>query len=282
MAGPRRTPVTRIVTSLADRRDTILDVIRNAKREISLSLFRCNDDAVFDALADAASRGVAVNALVTSRAKGGPKKLKKLWDALQATGASIAPYTDPVVKYHAKYLIVDDATAVVASCNLTRKCFSKTVDAIVVTQDQDIIDGLRTLMSADRAGQRAPDSVTEKLIIGPERARRQFTTLIEGATSRIRLIDPKLSDPDVMALLNQRRAAGLPVDVFGAKRVGDLKSHGKIMLIDDRVAVVGSLALAALSLDFRREVAIIVDEPDAVAEVQRLFETVASPQQVPA
>jgi len=284
MAGPgsRRTPVTRIVTSVSDRRDTILDVIRNAKRDISLSLFRCNDEAVFAALAQAVARGVAVNALVTSRAKGGQKKLKKLWDTLQETGASIAPYTDPVVKYHAKYLLVDDTTAVVASCNFTRKCFSKTVDAIVVTQDRDVVDGLRAVMAADRAGQRAPDSVTSKLIIGPERARRQFTTLIEGATSRIRLIDPKLSDPDLLTLLNQRRAAGLPVDVYGSKRLGELKSHGKIMVIDDRIAVVGSLALAALSLDFRREVAIIVDDPDAVAEVQRLFETIASPQQVPA
>jgi len=119
-------------------------------------------------------------------------------------------------------------------------------------------------------------------VIGPERARRQFTALIEGARSRIRLIDPKLSDPDVLTLLNSRRAAGLPVDVFGSKRLGDLKSHGKIMLIDDRIAVVGSLALAALSLDFRREVAIIVDEPQAVAEVQKLFETIEHAQQVPA
>lgn len=282
MAGSRRTPVTRIVTSVADRRDTILDVIRNAKREISLSLFRCNDEAVFAALAHATARGVAVNALVTSRAKGGQKKLKKLWDALQETGASIAPYTDPVVKYHAKYLVVDDTTAVVASCNFTRKCFSKTVDAIVVTQDPDVVDGLRAVMAADRGANRAADSVTPKLIIGPERARRQFTTLIEGAKSRIRLIDPKLSDPDLLTLLNQRRTAGLPVEVYGAKRLGELKSHGKIMLIDDRIAVVGSLALAALSLDFRREVAVIVDDPDAVAEVQRLFETIASPQQVPA
>jgi hypothetical protein len=43
------------------------------------------------------------------------------------------------------------------------------------------------------------------------------------------------------------------------------------MLIDDRLAVVGGLALAALSLDFRREVALVVREPAAVAEVARLF-----------
>ena len=43
------------------------------------------------------------------------------------------------------------------------------------------------------------------------------------------------------------------------------------MLVDDRTAVVGSLALAALSLDFRREVAIVVTEASAVAEAAELF-----------
>jgi phosphatidylserine/phosphatidylglycerophosphate/cardiolipin synthase-like enzyme len=272
---------TRIVTSVDERRETIVSVIRQARREISLSLFRCNDDAIFEALADATRRGVTVNALITARAKGGEKKLRKLSDALQATGATIATYTDPVVKYHAKYVIADDGPAVVGSCNFTKKCFTKTCDALVVTHDPAVVDGLRQLMNADREGRRAPDTVTPLLIIGPERARRQFTRLIESATSRIRLIDPKLSDPDLLALLNERRAAGLTVDVFGSKRIGELKSHGKIMLIDDRVAVVGSLALAALSLDFRREVAIVVDEAEAVAEVQRLFESIER-QQVPA
>jgi phosphatidylserine/phosphatidylglycerophosphate/cardiolipin synthase-like enzyme len=48
------------------------------------------------------------------------------------------------------------------------------------------------------------------------------------------------------------------VEVFGSKRVGGLKSHGKMLLIDDRIAVVGGLAML-LSLDFRREVAIVVE-----------------------
>jgi hypothetical protein len=48
------------------------------------------------------------------------------------------------------------------------------------------------------------------------------------------------------------------------------------MLIDDEKVVVGSLALAALSLDFRREVAIVVDEPSAVAEAVELFRGLAA------
>lgn len=100
-----------------------------------------------------------------------------------------------------------------------------------------------------------------------------FTALIANARHSIRLIDAKLSDPDLVSVPNARRAEGLHVEIFSAKRLGDLKSHGKIMLVDDRTAVVGSLALAALSLDFRREVAIVVTEPSAVAEAAELFRT---------
>src|SRR5204862_3945729 len=116
-----------------------------------------------------------------------------------------------------------------------------------------------------------PEDLTDRLIVGPERARRQFTALIEQAHASIRLVDAKLSDPDLVSILNVKRAAGLTVEVFSSKRLGTLKSHGKIMLIDDRIAVVGSLALAALSLDFRREVAIVVTEPAAVADAAALF-----------
>jgi phosphatidylserine/phosphatidylglycerophosphate/cardiolipin synthase-like enzyme len=272
MGVPGR-PGDRIVTSIEDRRTSILEVIRGANSSLVLSLFRCNDPEVFEELTRATARGVVVEALITSRAKGGKKKLQKLWDRLVLTGASVYAYTEPVVKYHAKYLVADDGPAVVASLNFTRKCFERTSDALVLTYDPEVVQGLRRLLAADRERQPLPEQVPERLVVGPERARRQLTALIEGAQSSIRLIDAKLSDPDLVALLNARRSAGITVETFGSKRLGDLKSHGKLLLIDDRVAVVGSLALAAISLDFRREVAIVVEEPAAVTEVHKLIQS---------
>jgi len=261
----------RLVTAVEDRRPALLDVIRQARRRITLSLFRCNDDELFNELAAATARGVAVEVLVTSRAKGGKKKMEKLWRDLERTGATLKAYTDPVVKYHPKYLVADEGPAVVASLNFTRKCFRKTCDALVITHDPAVVSGLRRLWAADCARAEMPEDLTDRLIVGPERARRQFTALVEQARTSIRLIDAKLSDPDLVSVLNAKRAAGLTVEVFSSKRLGALKSHGKIMLIDDRIAVVGSLALAALSLDFRREVAIVVTEPAAVADAAALF-----------
>jgi len=264
-------PADQLITAVDERRAAILDVIRRARSRITLSLFRCNDQAIFRELGAAAARGVAVDVLVTSRVKGGRKKIERLWRALEDTGAAVKAYTDPVVKYHAKYLVADEGPAIVATLNFTKKCFKKTCDALVVTHDPQVVAGLRAVWTADCSCAALPADIPDRLIVGPERARRQFTALIEHARQSIRLLDAKLSDPDLVALLNARRAAGIDVEVFSGKRAGALKSHGKILLIDDRTVVVGSLALAALSLDFRREVAIVVSEPAAVAGAIDLF-----------
>jgi len=267
-------PPDRVAASPQDCKAAILDAIRGAKRDLWLSLFRCNDPDVFDELRRARDRGVAVEAIITARAGGGADKLEKLRRRLADAGASISTYADPVVKYHAKYLVADDGPAIVASLNFTKKCFSKTIDAVVVTYDPAVVQGLRLLMAADREMHRAPQGLPPRLIVGPERARTQLTDLLRGATSSIRLLDAKLSDPAFVALLAERRAAGIDVELLDSKRYGERKSHGKVCLIDDRLAVVGGLALAALSLDFRREVALAVDAPDAVAEIRRLLDGV--------
>jgi len=264
----------RLVSAVEERRPVLLDAIRGARARLTLSLFRCNDKAIIEELAAAAARGVLVEVLVTARAKGGRKRQHKLWRALEQTGAALRVYADPVVKYHAKYLVADDGPAVVASLNFTRKCFRRTCDALVVTHDPAVVSGLRRLWTADRDRQPMPDDLTERLIVGPERARRQLTALIAGARKSLRIIDAKLSDPELVSVLNARRAEGLTVEICSGKRAGDLKSHGKLLLVDDETVVVGSLALAALSLDFRREVAIVVSEPSAVAEAVALFRTV--------
>lgn len=276
MTAALRLPADRIVLTCGERRDAVIEVIRAAKKRLTLSLFRCTDKVLFEELKDAVDRGVDVEVLMTPRAKGGRKKLKQLWERIEATGARVSSYNDPVVKYHAKYVVADDGPALVASLNFTRKCFTRTCDAIVVTYDPEVVRSLRALMAADRDGLPMPDGLSSRLIVGPERARRQFTALIEGAKKSVQLIDPKLSDPAILSLLNARREEGLQVEVFGDSRVAGMKSHGKILLIDGTRAVVGSMALTAMCLDFRREVAVAVDDPAAVSAIGQWFGSIVA------
>jgi phosphatidylserine/phosphatidylglycerophosphate/cardiolipin synthase-like enzyme len=271
-------PPEKLVLEPAERKAALLGVIGAARRRLILSLFRCDDSSVLDALAAALERGCQVEAILTKRAKGGKRRLKKLWGALEDMGAIVTRYADPVVKYHAKYLVADEKTAVITTLNPTRKCFSSTWDALLMTQDPSVVKGLLTLFKTDAAGAplRSRRSLSRRLIVGPERSRSEIRALIAGAKHSIRILDHKLSDPDLLALLRERRNAGITVSALGTHPMGRLEPHGKMMIIDEARAVIGSTALSTLSLDFRREVSIVIHEPALVKQLNMSYQLLSA------
>jgi phosphatidylserine/phosphatidylglycerophosphate/cardiolipin synthase-like enzyme len=136
---------------------------------------------------------------------------------------------------------------------------------------------LRRLFEADR---RAPDAslpanLSRRLIIGPEHARRRLTDLLGRAKRSIRIVDPKLTDPAIVELLKAKRAAGVLVRVIGRGQMAGCRPHGKMILVDEAVGVIGSMSLSALSLDFRREVAVFVRDRACVNHLNRVFRELA-------
>ena len=278
-------PDEQVVIAPEERRNAVVRVIRSARERLLLSMFRCTDYTVLDELAEAIARKVRVEALLTPRAKLiETKKLKELGVLLEGIGAEVYRYSDPVVKYHAKYLVADNGPAVVASLNFSEKCFTNTCDFLLVTHDAAVVAGLQKLFETDSVSPEAdfPQGLTDRLIVGPDRARAQITTLLEQARRSIRIIDHKVTDPSMVALLKEKKEAGVEVKVLGSGELGGLRSHGKMILVDETIAVIGSMALAPLSLDFRREVAIEVRDPRSVGELNLFFETVSSRAPAPA
>lgn len=267
-----------VVLEPAERRSAMLRLIGGARRRLVLSLFRCDDAEVLEGLASALARGVDVHALLTKRAKGGRKRLKKLWETLEEMGATVNWYADPVVKYHAKYLVADEGPAMVATLNPTRKCFTRTWDAVLVTHDEAVVASLLHLFESDTRGR--PPALgrrfSPRLIVGPERARADVHRLIAGARHSIRILDHKLSDPEVVALLRERRKAGVAVSVIGSPLPGPLDPHGRLIIIDETRAVIGSMALSTLSLDFRREVALMVDDAATVRRLNQAYQELSA------
>ena len=266
-------PAERIVIASAERRAAVVDTINSAQRQLSLSLFRCDDRAVIEAIASAVARGVQVRALLTSRAKDSKAHLKELQKELTARGVDARRYPDPVVRYHAKYVIADARTALIASLNFTRKYFEATCDFMVLSNDSGVIVGLTRLFDADwnGASYRAGGGADDRLIVGPEYARQRFAALIGGACNRIRIIDPKIDDPAMLTLLDARAAAGVHVEIRRANGVGPLVAHGKLLLVDDSTAVIGSISLSTLALEFRRELAVVTRDGRTLAALERFW-----------
>ncbi len=273
------TPPERLVLAPQERRDAVVSVIRAAQKRLLLSVFRCTDYVVLDELAEAVGRGVRVEALLTPRTKVlETRKLKELGTLLRGMGVEVYHYSDPIVKYHAKYVVADDGPALVASLNFTDKCFTNSGDFLLLTHEPEIVQSLQKLFESDSVSPEEdfPSGLSERLIVGPDQARSRFTALLESAQKSIWIIDHKVADPAMIDLLREKKEAGIDVQVLGRGELGGLRSHGKMILVDRSVAVIGSIALAPMSLDFRREVAIVIRDPDGTRRLSEFFETMAA------
>jgi cardiolipin synthase len=269
-----RTTPDRVFITPATRRVAVLDVISRARERLVLSLFRCNDPDVLDGLAAALKRGVKVEALLTNRAAGGRKRLRKLWATLEGMGVQVHRFTGSGAKYHAKYVVADGRIALVMTLNPTRKCFTRSWDFVLETEERAVVRSLATLFALDSTGSRLlpRHRISPRLIIAPEGARSRMGALIASARHSIRVLDHKLSDPEIVALLRERRSKGVEVMVIGHQPIRSIKPHGKLVIIDDTRAVLGSLALSPLSLDSRREVSIVIDAPQVVKPLNSFYE----------
>lgn len=280
----RQTVADRVVFEPGTRRDAFVEIIREAQRELVLSIFRCDDFIILDELAAAVDRKVRVRALVTPSAKNWNRKLRELEKMLTSMGAEVQRYAGESAKYHAKYAVADQKLALIASGNLTRKCFVDTCDFVLLTRDTGIIRGLSQLFDTDWE---SPDSglpadLSERLIVGPEVARARFLELLEGAKRSIRIIDHRVKDREVFGLLRRKQTEGVAVQVLGAESLEGLISHGRLMLLDDSLGVIGSIALSSPSLDYRREVAVILDNPVNLQQLSGYFDGMASKRGAPA
>jgi len=276
------TPAETLILSASDRRDAVTALIRGARTRVALSMFRCTDFKVMDELADALKRGVQVDLLLTQRAKGWEKRIRKLGVLLESMGANVHRYSLAHIKYHAKYLLVDGEYAMVASLNFTTKCFEQTCDFMLLTQDPAVVDGLNRLFRHDIEQPAAPlsEDLPKRLIAGPDAARRRLKKLIRNARQSIILIDHKVKDRKMLEELLAASARGIDVRVYGRDAVPGHASHGKLMLVDNERAVIGSIALARPSLNTRREVAIVIEHPGAVGQLARFTQELNGALQV--
>lgn len=250
-----------------ERRPAILAAIDAAQSHLRLSMFRCTDFKVLDKLAEALQRGVTVELLLTQRAKGWEKKIREIGNYIESMGARVHRYGLPGVKYHAKYLVVDDSLAIISSANLTVKCFEKTSDFLLVTRDAGVVKSLIRLFETDVAAPGTPlggVGADPRLIVGPDGSRAGFQRLIAEANQSLRIVDHRVKDPQILGLLKDRERAGVDVQIYGKRAIPGLKSHGKMMIIDDERAVLGSISLSPPGLGMRRELSVVIHETACV------------------
>lgn len=266
-----------------DRRASVLSFIRGASRTLCFTVFRCDDVDVARSLAAAQRRGVDVRVLITNRAKGSKWELRALRKYLSRQDVTVVSYDGPLSHYHAKYAVADDARALIGSLNYTTQCFSTTSDYLVETADSEVVSTLSRLFAHDTTtpwDAFAFASASPRLIIGPDGSRERWAALLGSARSAVLIADRKLSDPDLEDVLDGQRLRGIRIARAPKRTSRGLRLHGKAVVVDGRLAIVGSQSLSRKSLDLRRELSLILSDPRHVRALERQI-TGLAPQSIP-
>ena len=258
----------------------LLAAIRHARKSVDIMVFRFDRADLRAALADAVKRGVAVRTLIAHTNSEGSRRLRKLELDLLAVGVTVARTADDLVRYHAKFFVIDRSRAFVLGFNFTALDINKSRSFGIELRTRRAVAELQSLFDAD-AGRQPYTAAMPDLLVSPVNARERLAVFIRATRRQLLIYDPKLSDPRMLALIRDRVRAGVDVRVIGrVARAGETitwaplrgrRLHVRAMIADGRRAFIGSQSLKALELDKRREVGLIIRERAIVRQMETVF-----------
>ncbi len=269
----------RLLVQPNDGPHPLVRAIAHAKRTIEIMIFRFDQREIERALANAVSRGVAVHALIAHTNRSGEENLRRLELRLLDAGVTVARTDDDLARYHSKLMIVDRRELFLLAFNFTHHDIERSRSFGVVTRMPALVREAFRLFEADV--QRHPyESASGLLVVSPVNARRLLTAFIAGARKELLIYDPKVSDLEMVRLLEKRAAAGVHIRIIGrvtrpipgvAVLKPPMRLHTRSMVRDGRKAFVGSQSLRAVELDARREAGLIFHSPKVVAAIHHTF-----------
>jgi phosphatidylserine/phosphatidylglycerophosphate/cardiolipin synthase-like enzyme len=176
---------------------------------------------------------------------------------------------------HAKFLVSDDSTAVIASANFSHAGLHSNRDLLVIDRQVTDVRAASAVFRADWDGS-TPLVRDSNIVISPDNARARLSRLLSRAHRSVSIYAEEVGDAAMereLALLEREGISvrlilaagqtptaarslvdrGVPVRQLGTPYV-----HAKMVLIDGREAFVGSENLSSQSLDHNRELGLLV------------------------
>ncbi len=260
---------------------TLIQGIDSAKKSIEIVIFRFDRRDIERALRNAMSRGVFTHALIAHTNRGGEEHLRRLETRLLEAGGTVARTADDLLRYHYKMIIIDRRVLYLLAFNFTYLDTEHSRSFGVITRNRKLVQEAVRLFEADTRRQPYTPSLPD-FLVSPANARKQLASFIRGAKKQVLVYDLKISDRDMIRLLEDRAGSGVDVRIIGrltrhstklpVRKLAGLRLHVRTIIRDGHHAFIGSQSLRPVELDARREVGIILRDPKVVNRLVGIFE----------
>ena len=251
------------------------------------------------AIERAHGRGVAVRVMLNPHRSSGDRANDEYPAALKHAKIASSGRNPAFAVTHEKSIVVDDDDGADRDLQMCTKYFTETRDYGIVTDDP--LQVTRSSPASRPTGIASRSSPTEEsgLLWSNTNARYLMAWFIDTAKQDLLIQHPKFVDATIVERIAAARKRGVKVrllcggkhgisdwdvldtfaslrllDRFGVKvrRQKHLKLHAKLLIVDGKRALVGSMNIDRSAFDLRRELGVVITEKATPQGAAKVFE----------
>jgi cardiolipin synthase A/B len=275
----------------------IVDAINAAEKSLRIKMFIFSAPELLDAVIAAKRRGVDVRVMLNPARRNGEKENAASRRKLEAAGVVVKDSNPRFGLTHEKSMVVDNALGFVKSLNWEEKNLTETRDYAVITTKKHEVAEMVACFEADWHRKAFDAGRDAHLIWCTDNGRERIAKFIDASKRSIFLQNERYQDAVIIERLVRAAIRGVEVRVMarpphklkrakltesvgGLRTMEDvgikihklkhLKLHAKMLLADDKRAIIGSINLAPGSFDSRRELAIEVKNKKVIERIRKI------------
>lgn len=289
----------RLIVQPDDGVGPVVELIDRATRTLRVKQFTLTDPDCLAAIERAHGRGVDVRVMLNPHRSSGDRANDESHAALKKAHVAVEWTNPSFAVTHEKSIVVDDRVALIATFNLCTKYFTETRDYGVVTTDPHEVKEIITGFEADWRRQAFEPPEDSSLLWSANNARLRMAWFIDTAKHELLIQHPKFVDATIVERIAAARHRGVKVDLlcggkhgisdwdvldtFASLRLLDragvkvrrqkhLKLHAKLLLVDEKRALVGSMNIDRSAFDLRRELGVITEDAHVVKGLRKVYD----------
>ena len=289
----------RVIVQPDDGVQPVRDFLASAQKSLLIKQFTFTEPSLVAAVIERHQAGVAVRVMLNPARSGGDRANDETFEQFSDAGVNVQWSNPTFYVTHEKSIVVDETAALVATFNLCEKYFTLTRDYGFITTEPDHVAQIVEVFDADWSHTDWEPSQYHGLLWSNSNSRYHMAKFIDTAEHRLRIQHPKYVDAVILDHIAAAVGRGVNVHVlcggkhgisdwdildtfaslrtlrrFGAKvrKQKNLRVHAKLVIVDDHEALVGSMNIDRSAFDLRRELGVMVKDPDAVAQLSQVFD----------
>jgi cardiolipin synthase A/B len=293
MSGPK------LIVQPDDGEKPVKDFLNSARKTVALKQFTFTHPLLLDTVMALHKKGVRVCVMLNGAKATGERLNDPFFEKMKSTGIEIQWSNSSFLVTHEKSIIVDGKSALLATFNLMEKNFQATRDYGVLTNDPVQVEQIQKCFDCDWKCEPFHPREDAGLAWSPGYARHFVCKLIDRARKTLDVQHPKFAEPVILERMLAAIDRGVRVRILGGGKHGlhqpdlmysfalwrlmqqagakvhkqkNLRAHAKLLVVDDKWALLGSQNFDQPAFDLRREVAIEVHDAAIVQDLTKMFE----------